>query len=88
MSEQFKISQDQVKNLKKRPSDGELLELYAWFKQASVGEVQGERPGMLKIKDRAKWDAWKKASGKNKEDSEKRYCDLVSSLVSKYGVSI
>jgi len=30
-----------VKGLTKRPTDQELLELYALFKQATVGDVQG-----------------------------------------------
>ena len=86
MSDQFKTAQEQIKNLKNRPSDSELLELYAWYKQATTGEVEGERPGMLKIKERAKWDAWSKVKGKKKDDAQKKYCDLVANLVSKYGV--
>lgn len=86
MSDQFKASQEKVKNLKKRPSDSELLQLYALFKQATEGDAKGDRPGMLKIKERAKWDAWNKLKGKGGNESENAYCNLVGELVLKYGV--
>ena len=36
-----------VKNLKASPSNDELLQLYALFKQGSVGDCNTSRPGML-----------------------------------------
>jgi acyl-CoA-binding protein len=36
--QQFNQAAADVKNLTKRPSDSELLELYALFKQATVGD--------------------------------------------------
>lgn len=44
------------------PND-DKLRFYALFKQATEGDVQGKRPSMLHLKDRAKWDAWKKLEG-------------------------
>jgi acyl-CoA-binding protein len=35
--QQFNESAESVKNLTKRPSDDELLELYALYKQGTVG---------------------------------------------------
>jgi len=35
----FEESVDKVKNLKQTPSDSNLLELYAYYKQATVGDV-------------------------------------------------
>lgn len=37
----FDKAAEDVKDLTKRPSDEELLELYALFKQATVGDVTG-----------------------------------------------
>ena len=52
-------------------ADDELLQLYSLFKQATVGDVNTDRPGgMLNIKEKAKWDAWEKLKGKSKEDAE------------------
>ena len=51
-------------------ADDELLQLYSLFKQATVGDVNTDRPGMLDFKGKAKWDAWEKVKGKSKEDAE------------------
>ncbi len=81
----FKSSQDKVKGLKKRPSDQELLQLYALYKQGTEGDVHGDRPGMLAIKDRAKFDAWAKVKGKSKDAAQTEYVALVNTLIKKLG---
>ncbi len=81
----FKSAQDKVKTLKKRPSDQELLQLYALYKQGTEGDVHGDRPGMLAIKDRAKFDAWTKVKGKAKDAAQGEYVSLVTSLTKKLG---
>ncbi|KAI3384014.1 hypothetical protein SNEBB_001040, partial [Seison nebaliae] len=47
-----------VKKLKSQPTDEDQLELYGYYKQVNVGNVNIDRPGMLKMRERAKWDAW------------------------------
>ena len=54
-----------------------LLDLYALFKQATVGNTTGDRPGMLDIKGRAKYDAWAKRKGMTKDAAMQAYIDLV-----------
>ncbi|OWR41424.1 diazepam-binding inhibitor, partial [Danaus plexippus plexippus] len=39
LQEQFDQAAANVKKLKSLPSDSDLLELYAYFKQASVGDA-------------------------------------------------
>ena len=63
LTEDFAAAQDRVKTLKSRPSNETLLDLYALFKQATAGDVQGKRPGMLDLKGRAKFDAWSGKKG-------------------------
>src|SRR5258707_1261880 len=58
LAEDFAAAQTRVKKLARTPSNDELLDLYSLYKQASVGDVQGTRPGMLDFKGRAKYDAW------------------------------
>lgn len=62
------------------PSNEDLLELYGLFKQASVGDVSGSRPGMLDFKGRAKLDAWAKRKGTAKEQAISAYVSLVDRL--------
>jgi acyl-CoA-binding protein len=78
---QFKDAQERVKTLTKRPSNDQLLDLYSLFKQGSVGDAQGKRPGMLDIKGRAKFDAWMGRKGMSKEAAMDAYVALVNRLV-------
>ncbi|HZS36877.1 MAG TPA: acyl-CoA-binding protein [Polyangia bacterium] len=80
--EKFEDAQKRVKALTAAPSTDSLLELYALYKQGSVGDVQGERPGMLDFKGRAKYDAWKQHKGMQKEQAMEAYVALVDRLTS------
>lgn len=64
LRDEFQKASKDVKNLKKRPTDRELLELYALFKQATVGDNNEPRPGMFNLKDQAKYDSWASMKGK------------------------
>ena len=82
LAQAFESAQTRVKTLKSTPDNETLLELYALFKQASVGDVQGSRPGMMDFKGRAKYDAWAKKKGTSKEAAMKSYVSLVDKLAS------
>ena len=62
-----------------RPSNEQLLELYALYKQATEGDCEGKARGGLK--ERAKWKAWNKISGTSQSDAMQSYCELVDSLM-------
>lgn len=81
---QFETAAEEVQNLTERPSNDELLKLYALYKQGSVGDVTGKRPGMLDLKGRAKYDAWAEVKGTSPEDAKQQYVDLVAQLKEKY----
>jgi diazepam-binding inhibitor (GABA receptor modulating acyl-CoA-binding protein) len=80
----FNVAQAEVQKLPRKPSNDELLELYALFKQATVGDVTGKRPGALDFKGRAKYDAWSKVTGKSATDAKAEYVALVERLKHKY----
>lgn len=80
----FTNAQAEVQRLPRKPANEELLELYAWFKQATVGDVSGKRPGALDFKGRAKYDAWSKVAGKSADEAKAHYVQLVQRLKSKY----
>lgn len=81
--QEFQDASERVKRLSSRPSNDELLSLYALFKQASVGDVSGSRPSAFKLKDRAKFDAWTKLKGKAKDAARGDYVALVARLEAK-----
>ena len=70
-----------VNGLAAKPGNDVLLELYALFKQGTVGDVQGSRPGMMDIKGRAKYDAWAKRQGLSKDAAMTAYITLVDRLL-------
>ena len=85
LAEDFSAAQARVKQLSRTPASDELLELYAYYKQATAGDASGERPGMLDFKGRAKFDAWAGRKGLAKEPAMNAYVALVEKLVAKYG---
>ncbi|EDV97753.1 acyl-CoA-binding protein homolog [Drosophila grimshawi] len=84
LTEQFNAAAEKVKSLTKRPSDDEFLELYGLFKQATVGDNETSKPGMLDLKGKAKWEAWNKQKGKATDEAQKEYVAFVEGLVAKY----
>ena len=54
LGDDFAAAQVRIKQLTKAPDASELLELYALFKQGTLGDVTGERPGMLAVADRGR----------------------------------
>jgi carboxylesterase len=69
-----------VKTLAKPPDNEALLSLYALYKQATLGDATGERPGMMDVTGRAKYDAWAQRKGMTREDAMAGYTALVEKL--------
>uniref|UniRef100_A0A3Q2YPH1 Acyl-CoA binding domain containing 7 n=1 Tax=Hippocampus comes TaxID=109280 RepID=A0A3Q2YPH1_HIPCM len=82
---EFEKAAEDVKNLKTRPSDQELLDLYGLYKQAVVGDINTERPGLFDMKGKAKWDAWNSRKGMSKDEAMSAYIALAKELISKLG---
>ncbi|CAG9759503.1 unnamed protein product [Ceutorhynchus assimilis] len=85
LDERFNQAAEDVKNLKSKPSDSDLLELYALFKQATVGDVNTSRPGLLDLKGKAKWDAWNERKGLAQDEAKEKYIAKVQSLIAALG---
>jgi acyl-CoA-binding protein len=84
LAEDFLAAVERSKQLTKRPSNEELLDLYALYKQATDGDVSGERPGGFDFKAIAKFDAWAGKKGKSKDEAMKEYIDLMTKMVASY----
>jgi acyl-CoA-binding protein len=80
LEQAFKQAAEDVQKLRTRPSNQDLLQLYSLFKQGSVGDVTGKRPGRLDFKGRAKYDAWARVRGMPQETAMQSYIDLVKRL--------
>lgn len=80
LKKSFEKAAADAQKLTERPSNDDLLKLYALYKQATEGDVQGKRPGMMDIKGRAKYDAWAAIEGMSADDAMQGYTELVDSL--------
>ena len=80
LQDEFNAAVAKSKELTKRPSNEELLDLYALFKQATEGDVSGDRPGGFDFKAIAKFNAWAEKKGISKEKAMQDYVSLFDRL--------
>lgn len=81
LQEDFKNAAERSRtDIKEKPSNEDLLKLYALYKQGDEGDVKGERPGGFDFKAIAKYNAWEELKGKPSEEAMKEYIDLVNKL--------
>lgn len=78
----FAQAQEDVKQLPERPGNLTLLRLYALFKQATDGDVHGDKPGFTDIVGKYKYDAWAALKGTAPDAAKQQYAELVESLKS------
>ena len=76
LAQRFAAAQARIKPVTGLGNDV-MLDLYALYKQATVGDVTGDRPGMLDLRGRAKYDAWGKRKGMTRDAAMQAYVDLV-----------
>ncbi|KAL9450905.1 hypothetical protein AB3S75_012615 [Citrus x aurantiifolia] len=87
LQEEFEEHAEKAKTLPESTTNESKLILYGLYKQATVGPVNTNRPGMFNMRDRAKWDAWKAVEGKSKEEAMSDYITKVKQLQEEAGVS-
>jgi acyl-CoA-binding protein len=80
LKKKFEQAVADSKNLPDRPDNQTLLKLYALYKQATTGDVEGKRPGFTDMVGRAKWDAWNEIKGTAGEEAMKQYVALIDEL--------
>ena len=78
---QFEHALEEAKSLPSQ-SNEVLLELYGLFKQATQGDVEGERPGGFDFRGAAKFDAWNTRKGMSSDEAKQAYVELVARLAS------
>jgi acyl-CoA-binding protein len=81
LHDKFEQASKDVHTLKERPGNDILLNLYSLHKQASVGDVNGEEPGLFDFIAKAKYNAWATKKGLSKDEAMQQYVDLVFTLL-------
>jgi len=82
LERRFEQASKKVFDLLTRPSNADLLTLYALYKQATEGDVAGSKPYTGGMKEMAKWDAWKKLEGRHRDEAMNEYVQKVEELIS------
>ena len=77
LKKQFDSAAAAVLKARKDPGNDLKLKLYAHYKQATEGDVAGEKPGFTEFANRAKYEAWAKLKGTPAEEAMKGYIKLV-----------
>lgn len=83
LQSRFQQAAEDSKKLSKRPDNNTLLKLYSLYKQSTVGDISGSRPGGIDMESKFKYDAWARLKGKGKDAAMQEYIDLVESLKAK-----
>jgi diazepam-binding inhibitor (GABA receptor modulating acyl-CoA-binding protein) len=76
----FEAAAAGAKKTKKKPDNATLLKLYSYYKQATEGDVKGDRPGGFDFVGGAKFDAWAKLKGTSKDEAMTNYVKQVDKL--------
>lgn len=79
IDDRFAAAIERAKGLPRQPNE-RLLELYALYKQATVGDVAGDRPGGFDFVGAAKYDAWERRCGMTTDQAKQAYVELVDRL--------
>jgi acyl-CoA-binding protein len=80
LKSRFEKAVAESKSLPEKPDNMTLLKIYALYKQATAGDVEGKRPGFTDMVGRAKYDAWNGLKGITADDAMQDYIDLIESL--------
>lgn len=65
-----------LNHYKLMPDD--LLDLYAFYKQGTIGDCNTTKPGIFQMQSRAKWSAWNELKGMTIEEAIQKYVQKLS----------
>jgi len=80
LEKRFERAQEEVTHLPERPDNNTLLELYALYKQATDGDIAGDRPSGFDLVGAAKYDARAELKGMEPDAAMAAYIALVEKL--------
>jgi len=85
-SPEFLIAVNIVNKLKTKPIIEELQILYGYYKQATIGNINIDKPFFYNFIQLQKWNAWNACKNLTQNDAEIKYILYVNDLIQKYGI--
>lgn len=76
----FQQKAEKIKSLPEM-SDGDKLYFYKYYKQATQGDNQTEKPGFFDFVGKTKWNAWESVKGTPKENAMHEYIMKANELL-------
>ncbi|XP_021935607.1 acyl-CoA-binding domain-containing protein 6-like [Zootermopsis nevadensis] len=80
LSDMFERSANHLKSIIGKLEPGHLLELYGFYKQATVGPCNISKPRWYEMQAKQKWEAWQALGDMSREIAMKNYVQLISEL--------
>lgn len=80
---EFNKAKERLNSLKEDPGNEVKLQMYALFKQATVGKCNAPKPGMMDIVGKYKWNAWNDLGNMTQDEAQLKYIELVDTLAGK-----
>ncbi|RWS06287.1 enoyl-CoA delta isomerase 2: mitochondrial-like isoform X4, partial [Dinothrombium tinctorium] len=87
IEDEFKQAIDKSTKLKQDPGNEAKLDLYALYKQATVGPCNAPKPGTFDFVGKYKWEAWNKLGSMAKDEAKQQYIATVNKLVVEVGLN-
>lgn len=89
LEQEFKSAVEKVRSAPAdgsfKPSNEVKLKMYALFRQATDGDVQGKKPGMLDPVGRFKYDAWASLKGMTRDTAMQQYISEIAKIEQVHG---
>ena len=76
----FNQAANDASKLVGKVDDDTLLVIYGFYKQATIGDNNTEKPSFFSFKETSKWNAWEKVKGMQKIQAQGNYIKLVKDL--------
>uniref|UniRef100_A0A6C0BV79 ACB domain-containing protein n=1 Tax=viral metagenome TaxID=1070528 RepID=A0A6C0BV79_9ZZZZ len=81
LEQQFQDYVALIKTKDPLPSDSDLLILYGLYKQSTQGDCNTPQPWSIQLAARARWDAWYKNYGMDRNVAMEKYIEKVNELM-------
>ena len=75
----FEDAAAEARTLRSLTND-DLLTLYKYYKQATIGDCNVDRPSLFNLEGKSKWDAWNSVKGLSQEEAKTKYIATVAGL--------
>lgn len=80
LSETFQKAAEHVRQAISKFDSDQLLELYAYYKQASEGPCSIPKPIWYDIQGKQKWESWRRLKDMDRDTAIKKYINIVSKV--------